>query len=148
MTVGGLIPAAAEADARPAEQQAKIVARIEGCQNETDMVTWLDCYHEDYRGWYRDSAVPLTKADKKALALTWAWEEMTTSESEGQFVPLVPLGIEIHGNIAIVLSIDSLPANYLNVGDPPRKERWTTVLIRQDSTWQIISEHADSILDD
>jgi hypothetical protein len=127
-------------------QQREVIDHIESCQNETVMEIWLACYHRDYFGWYKDTSTPFTFADKKALALTWDWAESGDVASEAQFVPLKPLSVTIFGNLAIVLSLDSLPANYLKEGDPPREERWTSVLVKEDGEWEMISEHADRIM--
>ena len=123
-------------------QQQEIIGFLRACINQTEMEAWLDCYHQDYRGWYRTRQIPFSFVDKKTLAMTWEWG---TSDGDGESSTSEYLSIETYGKTAIVLSIDSYPADSYYPGSPALKERWTAVLVAQDGNWKIVSEHADEI---
>jgi hypothetical protein len=135
-------PAIGEMRGKWNAQQQSIIDFSESCSNEYAMEIWLNCYHQDYFGWYRSSPTPLSFADKKALALTWQWGKPA---GEGEPNTSEYLSVNLYGNTAIMLSIESYPANDYYPGSPPLKERWTTVLVRQDDTWKVLSEHVDPI---
>jgi ketosteroid isomerase-like protein len=95
----------------------------------------LTYYHEDFLGWDNDDGVPTTKADREK---SHRFENQTTKVL---FRQLKPVGIKVHGNVAIVHYYYMLVNKDSSGNQTTVKGRWTDTLIKQGDKWVMIADH-------
>ena len=92
-------------------------------------------FHTDYHGWNDQDALPGDKASTRK----WFEHRMKTTKTLVQEIK--PVGIKIHGNIAIVHYYFSTVIKDAEGKEKSASGRWTDILMKQGDMWVIISDH-------
>jgi ketosteroid isomerase-like protein len=102
---------------------------------EGDVEGWLSYFHSDYLGWHYEADIPWDKATRTK------WGNYLFQTSKLLIYDIKPVGIKIHGNVAIVhyyfhvVNEDTEGKKIVNKG------RWTDILVKQDNKWVMIGDH-------
>lgn len=101
-----------------------------------DLESFLACLHDDYVGWYGLSSVPLNKADRRVLAT----RDFQTNQVV--FAHVKPLSIQVHGNMATVLSLATVTHRDKTTGQETTVTmRWTDVCLKEGGRWAWVADH-------
>jgi ketosteroid isomerase-like protein len=92
-------------------------------------------FHTDYLGWDVQNALPSDKASTKK----WFEHQFNTTKTLVQEIK--PVGIKIHGNIAIVHYYFSTVIKDAEGKEKSASGRWTDILIKQGDKWVLIGDH-------
>ena len=110
--------------------------------NANDLESFLGCLHDDYVGWFGGSSVPLNKADRRAIAA----REFQTTQVVFSYVK--PLSIQVHGNMATVLSIGTFTLRDKATGkETTVTMRWTDVCLKERGRWTWVADHVSPVKD-
>ena len=101
---------------------------------ERDAEALIGYIHDDYLGWSLSGEKPVDKAAKSRLL------RENLKKTKNLYYDIRPVGIKIHGNIAIVhyyyYTVDQDPDG----NQIPAKGRWTDVLLKQGEKWVMIGD--------
>lgn len=92
-------------------------------------------FHTDYLGWNDQDALP---GDKTS---TRKWFEHRLKTTKTLVQEIKPVGIKIHGNIAIVHYYFSTIIKDAEGKEKSTSGRWTDILIKQGDKWVMIGDH-------
>jgi ketosteroid isomerase-like protein len=131
-----LIPTASQAQEWSATQQ-EVWQNVEtfwdlGAQE--DIEGSMGYFHDDFLGWFAGQWVPTNKADRRVTA------ERNYETTDAVWHYLKPLGIKVHGNVAIAHYIYSVA--YLD-SEGTEQSSWghcTDILMKQGDKWVFIGD--------
>jgi ketosteroid isomerase-like protein len=103
-----------------------------------DLEGFLGYFHEDFLGWRRGDLFPTNKADRRVLA------ERFFETGESVLVLLKPLGIKVHGNVAIVHYFYSETIRDSEGTEESDYGYWTDILMKQGNKWVMIADAGGS----
>jgi len=97
---------------------------------------FLDCFHDDYRGWPWGMRAPSTK---RMISKFFTWRHKNVKVN---VFNLTPLAITVKGNMAVV--------HYLYGRSTSRKEgdskaewaegRWTDIMVKENGKWLLVAD--------
>jgi ketosteroid isomerase-like protein len=103
-----------------------------------DVEGFLSYLHEDFSGWTHTNALPRDKEDM-ARYLPRGFETTETVLHD-----VNPVGITVHGNIAVVHYYYTRSYVDMSGGEHSDAGRWTEVLMKQGDRWVMITDHGGS----
>jgi len=103
-----------------------------------DVEGFLSYLHDDFSGWTHTSALPRDKEDM-ARYLPRGFET-----TETVLYDVNPVGIKVHGDIAIVHYYYTRSYLDMSGGEHSDAGRWTEVLMKQGNRWVMITDHGGS----
>ena len=132
-----LLPSFVVADDWTAEQ-LEVIESIKSCFVAPLEEEWLECYHENYIGWYMEHSFAYTKANKKADGDGWVWEGFAF-----ELVEFTPVKVHISGDLAVTLYSATLKMTNIDTCESTVEEqvRWMDARVREDGRWTSIAEH-------
>ena len=132
-----LLPSFVVADDWTAEQ-LKVIESIKSCFVAPHEDEWLECYREDYVGWYMEHSSAYTKVNKKADGDGWVWEGFTF-----ELVEFTPIKVHVSGNLAVALYSATLKMTNIATGESTVDEqvRWMDAHVKENGRWTTIAEH-------
>ena len=132
-----LLPSVAVTDDWTAEQ-LEVIESIKSCFVAPLEGEWLECYHENYAGWYMEHSFAYTKANKKADGDGWVWEGFAF-----ELVEFTPIKVHVSGDLAVVLYSATLKMTNIETGESQVEEqvRWMDAHVKEDGRWTSIAEH-------
>ena len=109
---------------------------------EKDLEGLLSYFHPDFLGWVYGLDFPTDKASRsKSIAHIFQTTKVLVDE-------LKPVGIKIHGNVAIVHYYLHEIVNDAEGKEIVQRHRWTDILLKQGDNWVLIGDHGGVISDD
>lgn len=100
-----------------------------------DLEGLMAYFHADYLGWDDQNALPSNKAS------TRKWFEHYLKTTKTLVQEIKPVGIKIHGNIAIVHYYYSEIIKDAEGKEHSHSGRWTDILMKQGDKWVMIGDH-------
>ena len=100
-----------------------------------DLDGFLSYFHDDYSGWYYESAMPGSKESARK------WVSYYFKKTKVLVYEITPVAIKVHGNFAFVHYY------YSSVYEPKKGEekssqgRWTDILKKEGDKWLVIGDH-------
>jgi ketosteroid isomerase-like protein len=95
----------------------------------------MDYFHDDYSGWFNQSALPGDKAStRKFFAHFFETTKILVQD-------INPVAINIHDNISIVHYYYSRVVTDVEGKERYRSGRWTDILMKQGDKWVLIGDH-------
>jgi hypothetical protein len=101
---------------------------------ERDAEALIGYMHDGYLGWSLSSEKPVDKATKSKLL------RESLKKTENLYYDIRPVGIKIHGNIAIVHYYYYTVDEDADGNQIPSKGRWTDILMKQGGKWVMIGD--------
>ena len=108
-----------------------------------DLEDLVSYFHEDFLGWRSRDLFPTNKADRRL----WLERFFETGEKQVLLI-LKPVGIKLHGNVAIVHYFYSETIRHTDGTEESDKGRWTDILVKQGNKWVMIADAGGAITDD
>ena len=109
---------------------------------ERDLEGFLSYYHPDFLGWNYETDLP----DDKASRTKWSIHFLQTTKTLVE--ELKPVGIKIHGNVAIVHYYYHSIMEDAEGKEISERGRWTDILLKQGDKWVMIGDHGGVAEDD
>ena len=103
-----------------------------------DVEGYMAYVHPDYLGWSYRNALPRDKA------ATRKWMEYEFHANKIILSEIKPVGIKIHGDIAIVHYYFSMLYKDAEEKEQYVSGRWTDILMKQGDKWLLIGDHGGS----
>lgn len=100
-----------------------------------DVEGFMGYFHADYLGWSVEDALPVTKATVRKFV------EHQMKATKVLVQNIQPVGIKIHGDVAIVHYYWSRIEKDSEGKEKPISGRWTDILARQVDKWVLIGDH-------
>jgi ketosteroid isomerase-like protein len=117
----------------------KVVESYTELAAKGDIEGVIKYFHDDFSGWVLGSHYPSNKATRVKFI------KFSLPKVKTLVYDLTPLGIKIHGNVAIVhysyLTITKLEEEKEQVS----KGRWTDILLKEDGKWTVIGDHGGEV---
>lgn len=132
-----LLPSLVVADDWTAEQ-LDVIESIKSCIVSPVEDEWLECYREDYVGWYMEHPFAYTKENKKADGDRWVWDGFAF-----ELVEFTPIKVHVSGNLAVALYSATLKMTNIASGETTVEEqiRWMDAQVKENGRWTTIAEH-------
>lgn len=99
-----------------------------------DVEGHMSYYHDDFLGWDLAHEFPTNKADRGKFM------ERVYETSENLFYALKPVGIKVHGDVAIVHFYFTYTGKDLNGEETTVSGHWTDILTKQGAKWVMIAD--------
>lgn len=96
---------------------------------------FMSYVHADYLGWSNNGALPGDKSSNRK----WVEHDMKTTKT--LVYDVKPVGIQIHGNVAIVHYYYSQIVKDADGKEKGSSGRWTDILMKQGDKWVMIGDH-------
>jgi len=119
------------------EQELEVWKHVKAYTNfwvERNAEALIGYMHDDYLGWSLSSERPVDKAAKSRLL------RENLKNTKNLYYDIRPVGIRIHGNIAIVHYYYYTVDEDGDGNQFPAKGRWTDVLMKQGEKWVMIGD--------
>lgn len=137
-----IVPLSARAQSWNTEQM-EVWKALESCWNATTIEGAEGCIHDDYRSFQEAKGVPLNKKD---LLANWAHGMETT---EPLWVYRKPLGIDVRGDVAVVLYTVTFQSKSRTTGaETTGTYNWTEVFAKDGGVWKALTDHGTKISGD
>ena len=107
--------------------------------NKSDVEGFMSYFHKDFHGWISGQPVLTNKADRRLIV------ENNMGRWEVVWRILKPVGIKIHGDVAIVHYYHILTVRYADGEVQTRQERWTDILMKQGDRWVLIGDAGGTV---
>lgn len=139
--VGLALPSQLAAQTWSAEQQEvwQNVQTYWDLSINEDLDGWLSYFHDDFLGWVKGQSFPTTKADRRASMM----RSMETTDNV--LCTLKPIGIKVHGNVAIVHYFFSYTDVDAKGEEHSAAGHWTDILMKQGNKWVMIGDAGGTV---
>jgi ketosteroid isomerase-like protein len=119
-------------------EQLEVIESVKSCFVAPLEEEWLECYHEDYVGWYMERSFAYKKANKKADGDGWVWEGFAF-----ELIEFTPIKVHVSGDLAVTLYSATLKMTNIETGESTVEEqvRWMDARVKEDGRWASIAEH-------
>jgi len=119
-------------------EQLEVIESIKSCFVAPLEEEWLECYHEDYVGWYMEHSFAYTKVNKKMDGDGWVWEGFAF-----ELVEFTPIKVHVSGDLAVTLYSATLKMTNIETGESTVEEqvRWMDARAKKGGRWTSIAEH-------
>ena len=101
----------------------------------------MSYFHDDFLGWARGQWVPTNKADRRVF-IKRSFETL-----ESVFYALKPVGIKIHGDVAIVHYFYTDTSKDAKGEEETVSGYWTDILMKQGEKWVMIGDAGGAVSD-
>ncbi|MEE8119858.1 MAG: nuclear transport factor 2 family protein [Gammaproteobacteria bacterium] len=118
------------------------VQAYSSASKERDLDKYLSYWHPDFLGWYRSMEHP-TNHEQRHKMLAHYFATTTAKDYE-----LIPLGIVIQGNTAVVHYEIRQTLIDLEDNETPALSRWTDVLVNTENGWLLLSDHGGDFIEE
>ena len=98
---------------------------------------WVDCFHEDFTGWFAGEPMPSGKSSVVEIASYMEQVDVQATNSE-------PIEIRVYGDFAFVQHLSTYVMDGPE-GQTQTKTAYTDILIRENGRWYYIGDHGHSI---
>ena len=119
----------------PQKELWKTVQTYMGFDAAEDLDKFMAYFHDDYLGWFNRSPLPENKIEVRKIL------KNDYRSTEVLFQSLKPVGIKIHGNLAIVHYHWQRTVKDSEGKEKSVRGRWTDILIKQEDKWLLIGDH-------
>jgi ketosteroid isomerase-like protein len=106
-----------------------------------DLEGFMAYFHEDFLGWDRGDWVPTNKADRRAVV------KRNFETREIVWRTLKPVGIKVHGNVAIVHYFYTTTSRGAEGDERTTAGYWTDILMKQGNKWVMIGDAGGATTD-
>jgi len=120
----------------------KNVERYWELSSNEDLEGFMSYFHDDFLGWARGQWVPTNKSDRQVFI------ERSFDTSEYVFYALKPVGIKIHGDVAIVHYFFTDTSKNEKGEEETTSGHWTDVLMKQGDKWVMIGDAGGVVPED
>lgn len=100
-----------------------------------DLDGFMNYFHDDYSGWYNQSALPSTKAETRKFV------SHDFANTKVLIYNIKPVAIKVHGDFAIVHYYYSQLVQNKEGKENMRTGNWTDILMKQGDKWVLIGDH-------
>jgi len=121
-----------------ADDQANVWSTVEEvwAAEERGDDNWVDAMlSADFMGWPDSSPAPRSKAS------TRMWSRFNAGQNKGLAHELYPLSIVVHGDVAIAHYLYTMAVQTKDKKTVSTNGRYTDILVRDGTTWKILSWH-------
>jgi ketosteroid isomerase-like protein len=134
-------PLAVQGQELTADQQ-EVWNVVLACYDANDSDALMACYHDDFLGWGLDNTVPMNKADKQAI------NARVDESSENMWQHLKPVSVDVRGDVAIVLYVQSYVDRDKTTGEETAGTvNWTDILVKVGERWLWLADHGTQVDD-
>jgi ketosteroid isomerase-like protein len=127
----------------PAQREVwEAVEALWAASESGSAAAWSATISDDYRGMSVNEAGPTTKAQGRA----WRQHYVTTRTTRAR--TLIPLSIDIHGDVAIVFYGYQLIMETDAEGETFESGRWMDVYRNTDGRWLLIADYGGAITEE
>lgn len=113
----------------------KAIEAYNAAYDRGDIETFMNYFHNDYRGWLYTAPVPSDKATVRKFV------EYSMKSSKVLVSNLAPAEISIFGNVAIVHYFWTSIEKGTDGKEETNSGRWTDILMKQGDKWMLIGDH-------
>ncbi len=106
---------------------------------EEDLEGFMAYFHDDFLGWRRGQWFPTNKADRRASIMHSFETEEIVSHT------LKPVGIKLHGDVAIVHYYFSYTSREAEGNEATADGHWTDILLKQGNRWVMIGDAGGAV---
>ena len=107
-----------------------------------DLDGFLSYFHDDYSGWYYESAMPDCKESLRK------WGSYYFKKTKVLLYDIKPVAIKVHGNFAFVHYYYSLLQQEKKGKEKSEQGRWTDILKKEGDKWLLIGDHGGETEDE
>jgi ketosteroid isomerase-like protein len=141
LVVGLALPSPSAAQEWSAQQQEvwQNVQTYWGLYAKEDVEGHMAYLHDDFLGWVSGQPFPTNKADRKASMMR------NIETSENVLYTLKPMGIKVHGDIAIVHYFFTSTDLDAEGKQTTTSGHWTDIVMRQENRWVMIGDAGGTV---
>lgn len=137
--VFGSAPAFAQEWSKAQKEVWRTVEKAWELMAKRDLDGFLSMLHDDYSGWYYESAMPGCKETARK------WGEYYYKKSKVLVWDIKPVAIKVHGNFAFVHYYYSALYEEEKGEETFSKGRWTDILKKEGDKWLLIGDHGGEL---
>jgi len=109
---------------------------------QRDLDGFLSMLHDDYSGWYYESAMPGSKESARK------WGSYYYKKTKVLVWDIKPVAVKVHGNFAFVHYYYSLLHEEKKGEEEFSQGRWTDILKKEGDKWLLIGDHGGEMEDE
>lgn len=134
----GLLAASSTFAQEWSDKQKEVWKNVEtywDLETKQDLEGFLSYFHDDYRGWENNAALPISKSElRKFVAHSFQTEKRLV-------YTIQPVAIQVHGDVAFVDYYYTEVVKDAEGKEKNHSGRWTDILMKQGDKWVLIGDH-------